>query len=74
MAGTFTFTKIIVLKADRNRPNAEFIEKLKRGQFIYAGVGKNQFKEGNGPKVCITIETLEVKFLDRRKRSRKEGI
>ena len=34
----------------------------------------NQFKEGNGPKVCITIETLEVKYLDRRKTNRKEGI
>ena len=63
-----------MLKADRNRPNAECIEKLKKGQFIYAGVGKNPFKEGNGPKVCITIEKLEVKFLDRRKRSRKGGI
>ena len=66
--------KIRVLKADRIRPTAECIEKLKKGQFIYAGVGKNPFKEGNGPKVCITIEMLVVKFLARRKRSRKEGI
>jgi len=37
-------------------------------------LGRTHLKKGNGPKVCITIEKLEVKFLDRRKRSRKGGI
>jgi len=47
--------KIRVLKADRNCPNAECIEKLKKDQFIHAGVGKNPFKKEMARKFALLL-------------------
>ena len=47
--------KIRVLKADRSCPNAECIEKLKKGQFIHAGVEKNPFKKEMALKCALLL-------------------